>query len=62
MERMRLDILTWSEFVKVTKFARQIGVSPQAVSSWIKYGVSSLSEEKKIELYNTIKDYLRKVA
>lgn len=59
MEYQRLALLQWSEFVKISKFAKQIGVTPQAVSSWLKYGTSSLSEKKKAELYYTILDYMR---
>lgn len=59
MEYQRLALLQWSEFVKISKFAKQIGVTPQAVSSWLKYGTSSLSEKKKAELYNKVLDYMR---
>lgn len=59
MEYMRAAILSWSEFIKVSKFARLIGVSPQSVSNWLKYGASSLSDDKKKELYYSILNYMR---
>ena len=59
MEYKRMALLSWSEFVKITKFAKLIGVTPQAVSSYVKYGTKTMSDEKIEELYNTIKEYLR---
>lgn len=54
-----MALLSWSEFIKITKFGRLIGVSPQAISSYIKYGTKTLSDEKIDELYNTVKEYMR---
>lgn len=59
MEYKRLIILQWSEYVKVTKFSKLIGTSPQQISSWLKYGNPTLSEEKKNLLYYTILDYMK---
>lgn len=60
METMRMALLQWSEFIKITKFGRQIGVSPQAISMWLKYGQPSLSENKKLELYKAVLDYMKR--
>ncbi len=59
MESLRCDLILWSEFVKVTKFAKMIGVSPVAVSNYIKHGTKSLSDDKIIELHNLILDHMR---
>lgn len=56
----RMSILSRSEFVKISKFAKIIGVSPQAVNSWLKYGTPSITIEKQKQLYYTILDYMRK--
>lgn len=54
-----MAILSWSEVIKISKFCRLVGVSPKAVSSWLKYGTPSLSDDKKKDLYNAILDYMR---
>lgn len=59
MEYQRMQMLSWSEFVKISKFAKQIGIKPSAVSNYLKYGTKSMSEEKINELYNLILDYMR---
>lgn len=59
MNSLRCDLITWSEFVKVTKFAEQIGVSKVAVSNYIKHGTKSLSDEKIEELHSLIKEWIR---
>lgn len=60
MDSLRCDIIVWSEFIKVTKFAEQIGVSKVAISNIIKHGTKSLSDEKIQELHDLIKDTMRK--
>lgn len=55
MNALRCDLIVWSEFIKITKFADKIGVSRQAISSYIKYGTKSLSDQKIIELHDLIK-------
>ena len=59
MEYQRMQMLSWSEFIKISKFARQIGIAPSAVSNYLKYGTKSMSDEKIDELYNLILDYMR---
>lgn len=59
MSLERLSILSWQEYLKISKFAKLIGVSPQAVNSWLKYGTHSLTEQKQKQLYNTILAYMR---
>lgn len=60
MDRIRCDLIVWSEFIKVTNFAKEIGVSKVAVSNYIKHGVKSMSDDKIKELHsliiNTIKN------
>ena len=56
----RMALLQWSEFIKLSKFAKIIGVSPQAVNSWLKYGTQSLNRQKQRLLYETILDYMKK--
>lgn len=60
MDSLRCDLIVWSEFIKVTKFAEQIGVSKVAISNYIKHGTKSLSDEKILELHDLIKDTMRK--
>ena len=55
----RMALLQWSEFVKISKFAKLIGVSPQAANSWLKYGTQSLNKLKQRLLYETVRDYLK---
>lgn len=59
MNSLLCDLIVWSEFVKVTKFAVQIGVSKQAISSYIKYGTKSMSDDKIKELHTTIKQTMK---
>lgn len=59
MELERMALIQWSDFIKISKFARKIGVSPQAVSAWLKYGQPTLTYEKKKLLYETVLEYMR---
>lgn len=59
MDSLRCDLILWSEFIKVTKFAEMIGVSKVAVSNYIKHGAKSLSDEKIVELHDKIRSYIR---
>lgn len=59
MDHLRCDLIVWSEFIKVTKFAEQIGVSKVAVSNYIKHGTKSLSDEKIQELHDLIKTTMK---
>lgn len=59
MEYKRMALLSWQEFIKINKFAKKIGVSPQAVSNYIKYGTKSMSDEKINQLYNLILETMR---
>lgn len=61
-EYMRLQLLSWSEFVKINYFSKQLGLSPSNVSNFIRFGDRSLSDEKVKELYELILDHLRKIA
>lgn len=60
MDAFRNDLIIWSEFIKVTKFAKLIGVSPVAISNYIKHGTKSMNDDKIIELHTLIKDQMRK--
>lgn len=57
---MRLALLSWSEVVKINKFSKDLGLNASNVSSFLKYGDRSLSDEKVELLYNTILDYMRR--
>ena len=59
MNHYRDDLIVWSEYVKVTKFARQLGVSKVAISNFIKHGTKTMSDDKIIELHNLISDTMR---
>lgn len=54
MDSLRCDLIVWSEFIKVTKFAKEIGVSKVAISNYIKHGTKSMSDEKIQLLHDTI--------
>lgn len=55
---IRLELIQWSEFVKITKFGKEIGVSRSAISSFLKYGTKSLSDEKIVELHEAVKTWI----
>lgn len=59
MDSLRCDLIEWSEFIKVTKFAEKIGVSKVAVSNYIKHGTKSISDLKIQELHDLILSYMR---
>lgn len=59
MEFERQALLMWSEFVKITKFGKRIGVSAVAISNYLKYGTKSISDKKIKELYNEVLNYMR---
>lgn len=59
MDSLRCDLICWSEFVKVTKFAKEIGVSKVAISNYIKHGTKSISDDKIVELHNAIQSWIR---
>ena len=58
-EFMRLQILSWSEFIKISKFSKMCGLNNSAVSNFIKYGSRNLSDKSVYLLYTTIRDHLR---
>lgn len=60
MDYVRSQLLSWSEFIKITKFHKQLGVSKVAISNYLKYGTKSLSDQKILELYNLVLDYMKK--
>lgn len=59
MDSLRCDLICWSEFVKVTKFAKEIGVSKVAISNYIRHGTKSISDEKIKELHSTIYTWIK---
>lgn len=59
MDHLRCDLIVWSEFIKVTKFAEKIGVSKVAISNYINHGTKSLSDEKIQELHELIKTTMK---
>lgn len=59
MHNIRNDLIAWSEFIKVTKFAKDIGVSKVAISNFIKHGTKTMSDDKIIELHKLISDTMR---
>lgn len=60
MDYVRSQLLSWSEFIKITKFHKQLHVSKVAISNYLKYGTKSLSDQKILELYNLVLDYMKK--
>lgn len=61
-EAMRLQLLAWSEYIKINKFSKQLGLSASNVSNFIRFNDRSLSDEKVSLLYNAILDYVRNIA
>lgn len=59
-EFMRLQILSWSEFIKISKFSKMIGLNNSSVSNFLKYDTKNLSDKNVYLLYTTIRDHLRK--
>lgn len=57
---MRLQLLSWSEFVKINKFSKELGLNASNVSNFLRYNDRSLSDEKVELLYKTILDYMRR--
>lgn len=61
-EYMRMQLLSWSEFIKINYFSKQLGLNSSNVSNFLKYGDRSISDEKVRELYEMVLDQMRKVA
>ena len=61
-EYMRLQLLSWSEYIKINKFSKALGLNASNVSNFIRFNDRSLSDDKVRLLYEAIQDYLRKVA
>lgn len=59
MDALRCDLIAWSEFIKVTKFAKDIGVSKVAISNYIKHGTKSMSDDKIKQLHELILNTMR---
>ena len=59
MDIRRLSIISWSQFIKISKFCYQLNIKPQAVSNSLKYNSSSLSDKQKQLLYDTILNYFK---
>lgn len=61
-EAMRLQLLAWSEFIKINKFSKMLGLNASNVSNFIRFNDRSLSDDKVKQLYNLILDYVRNFA
>lgn len=61
-EYMRMQLLSWSEFIKINYFSKQLGLNSSNVSNFLKYGDRSISDQKVRELYEMVLDQMRKVA
>ena len=59
---MRLQLLSWSEFIKINKFSKMLGLKASNVSNFLLYNDRSLSDEKVKLLYEAVLDYLRNFA
>lgn len=59
MNSLRCDLILWSEYVKITNFAEELGVSKVAISNYIKHGTKSLSDEKIIQLHDLVLNRMR---
>lgn len=59
---MRLQLLAWSEFIKINKFSKMLGLNASNVSNFIRFNDRSLSDDKVKQLYDLILDYVRKFA
>lgn len=58
-EYMRLQLLSWSKFIKINYFSKMLGLNASNVSNFIRFNDRSLSDEKVKLLYDTILDQLR---
>lgn len=62
----RRDIIEYlacvGEFMKLSKFARLCGINPSNLSQTLLYKSYSVSDDKLILLYKTVKDYAEKIA
>lgn len=56
---MRLQLLSWSKFIKINYFSKMLGLNASNVSNFIRFNDRSLSDEKVKLLYDTILDQLR---
>lgn len=61
-EYMRMQLLSWSEFVKINYFSKQLGLNSSNVSNFIKYGAHSLSDDNVRALYEAVLEAMRKIA
>lgn len=59
---MRLQLLAWSEFIKINKFSKMLGLNASNVSNFIRFNDRSLSDDKVKQLYDLILDYVRNFA
>lgn len=59
---MRLQLLAWSEYIKINKFSKMLGLNASNVSNFIRFNDRSLSDDKVKQLYNLILDYVRNFA
>lgn len=61
-EAMRLQLLAWSEYIKINKFSKMLGLNASNVSNFIRFNDRSLSDDKVKKLYDLILDYVRNFA
>lgn len=61
-EAMRLQLLAWSEYIKINKFSKMLGLNASNVSNFIRFNDRSLSDDKVKQLYDLILDYVRNFA
>lgn len=59
---MRLQLLAWSEYIKINKFSKMLGLNASNVSNFIRFNDRSLSDDKVKQLYDLILDYVRNFA
>lgn len=61
-EYMRLQILSWSEFIKISYFCKKLHLNQSNVSNFLRFNDRSLSDENVQVLYDCILDHVRKIA
>lgn len=59
MEYMRYRMISWSKYLKLSKFANDLGIKSSALSIFMKYGTRSISEKQVKTLYNYVLDYMK---
>lgn len=61
-EELRTFFASVSPYIKLKTFCKECDIAQSNISQFIRYGSSSISTDKLLDLYKAVTDYFEKIA